>query len=67
MRIERTNAGRRRHDQKKVRDYLENLLDEDRKLKDTQQIKSNWQPKKNTLSPKDWAIVQVRAADKATP
>lgn len=52
---------------KKVRDYLENLLDEDRKLKDTQQIKSNWQPKKNTLSPKDWAIVQVRAADKATP
>lgn len=53
--------------QKKVRDYLENYLDEDRKLKDTEQIKTNWQPKIITLSPKDWAIVQVRAADKATP
>ena len=53
--------------QKKVRDYLENYLDEDRKLKDTEQLKTNWQPKKITLSPRDWAIVQVRAADKATP
>lgn len=53
--------------QKKVRDYLENLLDEDRQLKDTEQIKTNWQPKTITLSPRDWAIIQIRAADKATP
>jgi hypothetical protein len=53
--------------EKKVRDYLENYLDEDRKLKDTEQLKTNWQPKNITLSSRDWAIVQVRAAEKATP
>jgi hypothetical protein len=53
--------------EKKIRQYLETLLDEDRKLKDVEQIKTNWQPKNLALSPRDWAIVQGRAAEKATP
>jgi hypothetical protein len=53
--------------EKKVRQYLETLLDEDRKLTDTQQIKTNWQPKDLALGPKDWVIVQVRAARDAKP
>lgn len=53
--------------EKKVREYLETLLDEDRKLKDVEQIKTNWQPKNLAFAPKDWVIVQLRAAKDATP
>jgi hypothetical protein len=53
--------------EKKVRQYLETLLDEDRKLMDVEKINTNWAPKNFALTPKDWVVVQLRGEREATP
>src|SRR5262249_34007298 len=53
--------------EKKVRQYLETLLDEDRKLMDTEKLKTNWQPRDLGLTPNSWVIVVGRATREATP
>ncbi|HND52989.1 MAG TPA: hypothetical protein PLV92_11350, partial [Pirellulaceae bacterium] len=53
--------------EKKVREYLETQLDEDRKFMDTEQIKTNWQPKDMQLTAMSWLSATTRGARDASP
>jgi hypothetical protein len=53
--------------EKKVREYMETLLYEDRKLLSPSMLRVDWAPEKVELKGKDWATVTIRAARDATP
>lgn len=51
----------------KVRDYLESLLHEDRKMVDPDKLKTDWSLTKITLTVQDWFVTTSRASKDATP
>ncbi|MCA8977183.1 MAG: hypothetical protein KDC98_20850, partial [Planctomycetes bacterium] len=53
--------------EKKVREYLETLLNDDRKLLDFEQIDTRWQPKPIELTTRCWILTVSRAQRNATP
>lgn len=53
--------------QSKVRQYLELVLDEDRKLVDKSKIETEWMPRSFAFNVKDWFVITTRAAREAVP
>jgi hypothetical protein len=53
--------------EKKVRQYLETLLNEDRRMVDSSKINTNWAPETYTLCTKDWFVITSRAQRDAVP
>lgn len=53
--------------QSKVRQYLELVLDEDRKLVDKSKIETEWMPSSFAFNVKDWFVITTRAAREAVP
>jgi len=53
--------------EKKVREYLETLLNEDRVMVDPDKLKTDWALTKVTLTVQDWFVSTSRASKLATP
>ncbi len=53
--------------EKKIVQHLETLLSEDRQLKDSEKIKSNWYPTSIELTRESWLTSKNRAMKKASP
>lgn len=53
--------------ERKVREYLETLLDEDRKLLDATKLQADWVPRSLGLTAASWCTVTARACREAVP
>lgn len=53
--------------ERKVREYLETLLDEDRKLTDAAKVQADWMPGSFALTSASWYAVTSRACREAVP